>query len=95
MRSRNGFLFIDPSGNVTPCNGSDEEWIIGNIKENSIENIMDSQKAAHAMEKVRSCHKECCFVVTERHDMVRKPWKPICWILKNKIKLALHIPVNF
>jgi len=89
------FFFIDPYGNVTPCNGSDEEWIVGNIKEDSIENILNSDKAKEALEKVKSCRKECCFVVTERHDMFRRPWKPIWWVIKNKIKLALNIPVSF
>ncbi|HEC93675.1 MAG TPA: radical SAM protein [Candidatus Atribacteria bacterium] len=89
------FFFIDPYGNITPCNGSEEEWIIGNIKEQSFEEIMNSERFKQVMEKVKACKLECCFVVTERHEMVRKPWKPIWWILKNKIKLALNIPVNF
>ena len=89
------FFFVDPWGNVTPCNGSDEEWIMGNLKDDSFENIMNSERAKKAMRKVKSCKKECCFVVTERHDMVRRPWKPIYWIMKNKIKLALKIPMDF
>jgi len=89
------FFFIDPWGNVSPCNGSDEEWIMGNIKDDSFENIMNSNKAQEVMKKVNFCKKDCCFIVTERHDMVRKPWKPIYWILKNKIKLALNFPVDF
>ncbi|MBL7073643.1 radical SAM protein [candidate division KSB1 bacterium] len=89
------FFFVDPWGNVSPCNGSDDEWIMGNLKDNSFENIMNSEKAKEAMEKVRNCKKECCFVVTERHDIVRRPWKVFYWILKNKIKLALNFPVEF
>lgn len=89
------FFFIDPWGNVSPCNGSDEQWIIGNIKDDSFENIMTSDKARKIMEKIRSCPKDCCFVVTDRHDMVRKPWKPIFWVVKNKIKLAFNLPVKF
>ena len=81
------FFFIDPWGNVTPCNGSGEEWIIGNIKEDSFENIMASDKAREAMEKVRNCKRNCAFIVTERHDMVRRPWVPIKWILKNKWRI--------
>lgn len=89
------FFFVDPWGNVTPCNGSDEEWIIGNIKDDSFEDIMKSENAKEVMKKVKECTHECCFIVTERHDMVRKPWKPLCWILKNKIKLMFNIPVEF
>ena len=81
------FFFIDPWGNVTPCNGSGEEWIMGNIKEDSFENIMNSDKAREAMEKVRNCKRNCTFIVTERHDMVRRPWIPIKWILKNKWRI--------
>jgi len=80
----NDFFFIDPWGNVTPCNGSGDEWIMGNIKEDTLENILASDKAKAAMEKVRNCKRNCTFIVTERHDMVRRPWVPIKWILKNK-----------
>ena len=81
------FFFIDPWGNVTPCNGSSEEWKLGNIKEDSLENILASDKAHEAMEKVRNCKRNCTFIVTERHDMVRRPWVPIMWILKNKWRI--------
>ncbi len=82
-----GFFFIDPWGHVTPCNGSCEEWKLGNIKEDSFENIINSDKAREAMEKVRQCKRNCTFIVTERHDMVRRPWVPIMWILKNKWRI--------
>lgn len=79
------FFFIDPWGNVSPCNGSCEEWVLGNIKENSWKEIMDenSKKYQEALEKVKSCKRNCTFIVTERHDMVRRPWIPIKWIIKN------------
>lgn len=89
------FFFVDPWGNITPCNGSDEEWIVGNIKEDSIENIMNSNDMQEVLKKIKSCQKDCCFIVTERHDMVRRPWVPIYWIISNKIKLALNLPVKF
>ena len=90
------FFFIDPWGNISPCNGSDEEWIYGNLKNESFESIMNSSRAKAIMsKKIKNCKKNCCFVVTERHDMLRKPWKPLYWIGKNKIKLALNIPTNF
>ena len=81
------FFFIDPWGNVTPCNGSNEEWKLGNIKEDSLENILASDKAKEALEKVRNCKRNCTFIVTERHDMVRRPWVPIMWVLKNKWRI--------
>jgi MoaA/NifB/PqqE/SkfB family radical SAM enzyme len=89
------FFFVDPYGNVTPCNGSGEEWIMGNLKEDNFEDIMESEEARDVMSKVKNCKEECCFVVTERHDIVRRPWKPVFWIIKNKIKIKLNIPVHF
>ena len=82
------FFFIDPFGNVTPCNGSEEKWVIGNIKENTLEEIMRSEKAKELAVKVSECKRNCTFIVTERHDMARRPWKPIHWIIKNKIRIA-------
>jgi MoaA/NifB/PqqE/SkfB family radical SAM enzyme len=82
------FFFIDPFGNVIPCNGSGEKWIVGNIQEDSFENIMKSAKVQEIAQKVAKCKRNCTFIVTERHDMVRKPWKPIKWIIKNKIRIA-------
>lgn len=81
------FFFIDPWGNVSPCNGSSEEWVIGNIKEHSFEEIMNSDKAKEMAERVKHCTRNCAFIVTERHDMVRRPWKPIWWIVKNKVRI--------
>jgi len=88
------FFFVDPRGNVAPCNGSDEEWIIGNLKDSSFEDIMNSDRAKKAMEKVKTCDKDCCFIVTDRHDMVRRPWKPILWVLSSKVRLWLGLPVG-
>ncbi|MGD9781154.1 MAG: radical SAM protein [Kiritimatiellia bacterium] len=87
------FFFIDPAGNVSPCNGSAEEWIIGNIKEDSFERIMASDKAKEAAKKVATCTRNCAFIVTERHDMVRRPWRPILWILRNKIRIRRGLPL--
>lgn len=81
------FFFVDPHGNVSPCNGSADEWIIGNIKDDELSDILKSERAREAMEKVKSCTRNCAFIVTERHDMVRRPWIPILWILKNKWRI--------
>jgi MoaA/NifB/PqqE/SkfB family radical SAM enzyme len=82
------FFFIDPAGNVAPCNGSEEEWVIGNIKDNSFDEIMQSDKAKGMSVRVKSCKRNCTFIVTERHDMLRRPWIPIMWIIRNKIRIA-------
>ena len=87
------FFFVDPFGNVTPCNGSKEEWVIGNIKDGSFTDIMNSEQAKTAARKVADCKHNCTFIVTERHDMARRPWKPVRWIIKNKIRIARGKPI--
>ncbi len=87
------FFFIDPTGNVSPCNGSAKEWIVGNIKEQTIDEMKNSPLWNEAKEKVSTCKRNCAFIVTERHDMVRRPWKPIMWILKNKWRIFRGKPI--
>lgn len=87
------FFFVDPNGNVSPCNGSADEWVIGNLKEQSFEEIMASDRAKAALEKVRTCKRNCTFIVTERHDMVRRPWKPLWWIIRNKWRTRKGLPL--
>jgi len=81
------FYFIDPFGNVTPCNGTREEWILGNIKNNSFNEILESKKSQSILEEISNCKRNCSFIVTERHDMVRRPWEPVFWVIKNKIRI--------
>ncbi len=82
-------FFVDPWGNVLPCNGTDEKWIMGNLSESSFEEIWNSDQARKVRNQVLECKKTCCFVSTDRYQMVRKPWKPISWILANKLRLAV------
>lgn len=87
------FFFVDPDGNVAPCNGSADEWILGNIKQDSVENILNSPKAKEIAKRVAACDRNCSFIVTERHDMVRRPWRPILWVLKNKLRIRRGLPL--
>lgn len=81
------FFFIDPKGDVCACNGSVEKWVVGNIKESTIEEMRTGEAWALARRRVEFCNRNCSFIVTERHDMVRRPWTPIWWILRNKWRL--------
>ena len=89
------FFFIDPKGYVSPCNGSAKEWIVGNISEQTIDEMKASEVWQQTAKKVRNCNRNCAFIVTERHDMVRKPWKPILWILRNKWRIMRGKPIDW
>jgi MoaA/NifB/PqqE/SkfB family radical SAM enzyme len=80
-------FFLDPFGNIAPCNGSDSEWIMGNLKENTFAEIWNSPKADKVRQMVKSCNKDCAFIGTARFDMLRNPVRTMNWIMKNKIRL--------
>lgn len=81
-------FFIDPWGNVAPCNGSAEQWRMGNIREQSFEEIWTSPEAAKARECVGECDRSCAFIGTARFDMLRHPVAPMKWIMDNKTRIA-------
>jgi MoaA/NifB/PqqE/SkfB family radical SAM enzyme len=88
-------FFIDPWGNVLPCNGSEEKWIMGNLKEQSWEEIWRSPQAEEVRARVKACRRECAFIGTSRFDMLRRPLSPILWIMKNKLNIMLGKDVDY
>ena len=83
-------FFIDPFGDVFPCNGLEEKYwkkSMGNIHEtpNFIE-IWESKQAQEVREMVRKCPKNCWMVGTASpvmHKYIKFPFK---WAIKNKIR---------
>jgi len=88
-------FFVDPWGNITPCNGSADPWIMGNLKEQSFEEIWTSSQAAAVRDRVCACEESCAFIGTARFDMLRHPVKPLKWIARNKLRIARGLPVDF
>lgn len=81
-------FFVDPWGNITPCNGSADPWVMGNIKDNTFDEIWNSDAARQVRDKVCACDRSCAFIGTARFDMLRHPVKPVKWIVENKLRLA-------
>lgn len=88
-------FFVDPWGNVTPCNGSADPWIMGNLKEQPFQEIWGSSQAAEVRDRVCACGESCAFIGTARFDMLRHPVKPVAWIARNKMRIARGLPVDF
>jgi MoaA/NifB/PqqE/SkfB family radical SAM enzyme len=75
-------FFLDPYGEVRPCNVMDET--MGNIKEKSFEEIWHGEKAQEVRQKVANCQ-ENCWMVGSVSCVIRKYiWKPVLWILRNR-----------
>lgn len=85
-------FFLDPRGNILPCNGMEERlWCetIGNLSEASFEALWTSEKARAVREKVRHCPKQCWMIGTASPAIKRHPLRPTMWVLRNKLKTLL------
>ena len=82
-------VFITPSGEVVPCNGSDEPWIMGNLKEHNWVHIWHGEKAREIREKVKNCPKNCWMIGTAAPVMKKYIKVPVKWVIKNKLRSSM------
>lgn len=83
-------FFIDPFGEVLPCNGMEEKyWFksMGNLHDvDSFTDIWTSQRAEDVRAKVAKCPKNC-WMIGSASPVMRKYQKQLFpWIIKNKVK---------
>ena len=75
-------FFIDPYGDVRPCNVMNHPF--GNIKEKSFAEIWISPEAEEARRQVACCDQNCWMIGSVGHLIRRKIWVPLFWIARNK-----------
>jgi len=88
-----GMFFLDPFGEIRPCNGLDEateETSMGNLNRNSFEEIWNSPRAIRVKEKVRECPKNCWMIGTASPAMKKSLSGPLNWVIREKLKSLLH-----
>ena len=90
-------FFIEPLGDVYPCNGLEERYwkeAMGNIRNySSFEDLWFSDQAEKVRAKVRTCPKNCWMVGTAAPVMKKYIKHPLKWVVKNKIKSLLGKPI--
>lgn len=82
-------FFIDPWGEVYPCNGLEEKFwkqSMGNIHEADFMTIWQSERAERVRAQVRTCPKNCWMVGTASPVMHKYIKYPAAWALKNKLR---------
>ena len=83
-------FFIDPFGDVFPCNGLEEKYwkkSMGNIHETpDFMTIWESEQAQEVRAMVRRCPKNCWMVGTASPVMHKYIKYPLKWALINKLK---------
>ena len=80
-------FFLDPYGNIMPCNGSDQPMIMGNLKNQTFGEIWQSSKADEIRKQVNECTKQCWMIGSASPAMKKRIWVPAKWVIKNKFKL--------
>lgn len=83
-------FFVDPEGNVLPCNGSDQPMIMGNLHEHDFAQIWSSSKAAEVRKQVADCNKQCWMIGSAGPAMKKRITVPARWVLKNKLRLLVN-----
>jgi len=82
-------FFLDPFGNILPCNGTDQPAIMGNLKENTFGEIWRSPQANETRRQVKECTKQCWMIGSASPAMKKRIWTPGRWVLKNKLKVIM------
>jgi MoaA/NifB/PqqE/SkfB family radical SAM enzyme len=80
-------FFLDPYGNIMPCNGSDKPMVMGNLKEKSFDEIWNSPEADEIRKQVKDCPKQCWMIGSASPAMKKRVWIPTSWVVRNKLKL--------
>ena len=89
----NGF-FVDPFGHIMPCNGSTERMSMGNLNEQTWEEIWNSERAAEVRKIVRKCDKNCWMIGSVAPAMKQRIWIPLSWVINHKIKGKYSLKEN-
>lgn len=81
----NGF-FMDPYGHIMPCNGSTERMSMGNLHDQTWDEIWSSEMARKVREQVKHCSQNCWMIGSAAPAMKQRLWVPACWVVAHKIK---------
>ena len=77
-------FFVDPYGDVMPCNGTKEKEVMGNINTQTWDELWNSEEAEAVRRKVRCCDRNCWMIGSVSPAMHKYIWKPALWVVKHK-----------
>ena len=91
-------FFVDPYGEVYPCNGLEEKFwkeSMGNIRTTkNFDEIWRSEQADRVRELVRTCPKHCWMVGTASPVMKKYIATPLKWVVRNKWNVMTGKPIQ-
>ena len=77
-------FFIDPYGDVMPCNGTKDKEVMGNLNNQTWDELWNSSQAEKVRTKVRHCDRNCWMIGSVSPAMHKYIWKPALWVIKHK-----------
>lgn len=77
-------FFIDPYGDVMPCNGTKDKEVMGNLNEQTWKELWNGPEAETVRKKVRCCDRNCWMIGSVSPAMHKYIWKPAMWVIKHK-----------
>ena len=77
-------FFIDPYGDVMPCNGTKDKEVMGNLNNSTWEELWNSKQADEVRTKVRCCDRNCWMIGSVSPAMHKYIYKPLWWVLVHK-----------
>ncbi len=77
-------FFIDPYGDVMPCNGTKNKEIMGNLNRQFWEELWNSEQAESVRKKVRCCDRNCWMIGSVSPAMHKYIRIPALWVIKHK-----------
>jgi hypothetical protein len=77
-------FFIDPYGDVMPCNGTKDKEVMGNLNEQTWDELWNSEQAETVRSKVRCCDRDCWMIGSVSPAMHKYIMKPLFWVIKHK-----------
>ena len=79
-------FFLDPYGDVMPCNGTRKKLVMGNLNRQDWEQLWHSREAEAVRAQVRRCSRNCWMIGSASPAMRKYLWKPALWVLWYKTK---------
>ncbi len=79
-------FFIDPYGDVMPCNGTKDKEVMGNLNLQTWDELWSSPEANAVRVKVRNCDRQCWMIGSVSPAMHKYIWKPGWWVFTHKVK---------
>lgn len=77
-------FFIDPYGDVMPCNGTKEKEVMGNLNDKTWDEVWNSKQADDVRSKVRCCDRNCWMIGFVSPAMHKYIFKPLWWVIRHK-----------